>query len=234
MLNLFIKELIKKIILKEKYDSKSFVAYLRKQGMKIGDGTVVFTPAKVTIDTTRPWLIEIGNDVQITQDVTILTHGYDWTVLKGLYNEVLGSSGKVTIGNNVFIGMKTTVLKGVTIGNNVVIGANSLVNKDIPDNCVAAGNPAKVIMSIEDYYEKRKNAQVKEAAELVAEYRKAYGKEPDEYALKEFFGLFSNGENLPECWDHMLSLVGNHDESLEKLKKTEHEYKDMQDFLSKV
>lgn len=94
----------------------------------------------------------------------------------------------VSIGNNVFIGMHSTILKGVHIGNNVIIGANALVNKDVPDNCVAAGNPCKVIMSLEEYYEKRKVAQVQEASELVRLYRERYGEEPDEKALHEFFG----------------------------------------------
>ena len=62
----------------------------------------------------------------------------------------------VSIGDNVFIGMQLTILKGVHIGNNVIIGANSLVNKDVPDNCVAAGNPCKVIMTLDEYYEMRK------------------------------------------------------------------------------
>ena len=56
-----------------------------------------------------------------------------------------------------FIEMKSTILKDVHIGNNVVIGANSLVNKDIPDNCVVAGNLAKVIMSLDEYYKKINN-----------------------------------------------------------------------------
>ena len=42
---------------------------------------------------TRPWLIDIGNDVQITDGVTLLTHGYDWAVLKGVYGDILGSGG---------------------------------------------------------------------------------------------------------------------------------------------
>lgn len=95
--------------------------------------------------------------------------------------------GGVAIGNNVFIGMKSTILKGVHIGNNVIIGANSLVNKDIPDNCVAAGNPCKVIMGLEAYHEKRKAAQVAEARELVQLYRERYGREPDEKALPPFW-----------------------------------------------
>jgi len=55
---------------------------------------------------------------------------------------------EIKIGNNVWIGRDSTVLKGVTIGNNVVIGAKSVVTKDIPSNCIAAGNPAKVIYKV--------------------------------------------------------------------------------------
>lgn len=128
---------------------------VKKRGAKIGEGTVIFSRIKdVTIDTTRPWLLDIGNNVQITKGVTILTHGYDLSVLKGVYGGVLGSSGKVKIGNNVFIGMNTTILKGVTIGNNVIIGANRLINKDVPDNCVFAGNPMKIVSDLETYYKK--------------------------------------------------------------------------------
>lgn len=83
--------------------------------------------------------------------------------------------------------MKTTILKGVHVGNNVIIGANSLVNKDIPNNCVVAGNPARVIMPLDKYYEKRKAAQYQEAEELVRLYREHYGKEADESSLHEFF-----------------------------------------------
>lgn len=150
-----LKKFFKKIRYGERCDSQTYIKYLKKKGVTIGDRTVIFDPQTTIIDETRPWMIEIGNDVQITSGVTLLTHGYDWSVLKGVYGEVLGSSGVLKIGNNVFIGMHSTILKGVTIGNNVIIGANSLVNKDIPDNCVAAGNPCRVIMSLEEYYKKR-------------------------------------------------------------------------------
>lgn len=191
---------VKRIILGKKASSEKYIEYLRDIGCLIGERTIIFSPTKTAIDITRPWLIEIGDDVQITEGVTILTHGYDWSVLKGVYGEVLGSSGGVKIGNNVFIGMKSTILKGVHIGNNVIVGANSLVNKDIPDNCVVAGNPARVVMTLDQYYEKRKKAQLKEATELVQIYRERYGKEPDDKALHEFFWLFSNGsDELPEC-----------------------------------
>ena len=182
-----IKDIVKKLLYKERTSSQTYIDYMRKNGAKIGQRVTIFSPKTTNIDMTRPWLIDIGNDVQITEGVTILTHGYDWAVLKGVYGEILGSGGGVKVGNNVFIGMKTTILKGVNIGNNVIIGANSLVNKDIPDNCVAAGNPAKVLMTLDEYYIKRKKAQDQEAAELVRLYRERYGKEADERALHEFF-----------------------------------------------
>lgn len=56
----------------------------------------------------------------------------------------------VIIGDNVWIGGSTTILPGVTIGNNVVIGAGSVVTKDIPDNAVAVGNPARVIRYVDN------------------------------------------------------------------------------------
>ena len=89
------KQLIKKIIYKEKATSESYVRWFQKRigCYKVGDRVKIFAPSKTTIDITRPWLLEIGNDVQITEGVTILTHGYDWSVLKGVYGEVLGSSG---------------------------------------------------------------------------------------------------------------------------------------------
>ncbi|MEE0111266.1 MAG: acyltransferase [Oscillospiraceae bacterium] len=208
------------------------VKKLRRMGMRIGERTTIFNANTVLIDKTRPWLIDIGDDVQITRGVVILTHGYDWSVLKGKYGEVLGSAGKVKIGNNVFVGMNTVILKGVTIGNNVIIGAGSLVNKDIPDNCVAAGNPARVIMSLEDYHEKRIAAQEKEAAELVREYRAVYGRDPDEAALSEFFWLFTGDDGeLPPSWEAQMQQVGNRAFSGQVLRERKPKYKDLQEFL---
>lgn len=144
----------------------------------------------------------------------------------------LAHRGGVSIGDNVFIGMNTTILKGVHIGNNVIIGAASLVNKNIPDGVVAAGNPCHVICTLEEYHEKRKKAQVKEATELVQWYREAYGKEPDEKALHEFFWLFSDDPDaLPPVWDNMMKLMGNYNFSKKVLKKNKKQFKDMDDFL---
>jgi maltose O-acetyltransferase len=75
--------------------------------------------------------------------------------------------GKViTIGDNVWIGGSSVICPGVNIGNNVVIGAGSVVTKDIPDWCVAAGNPCKVIRMITEDDKKKlfKNEEIDEEA----------------------------------------------------------------------
>lgn len=236
MIQKYIRNICRKFIYGDKASSETYIKYLRNIGMKIGEESTIYVPTKTQIDTTRPWLIDIGKNVKITEGVTILTHGFDWSVLKGVYGDILGSSGGgVKIGDNVFIGMQTTILKGVHIGNNVIIGANSLVNKDIPDNCVAAGNPCKVIMSLEEYHEKRKAAQVDEAKELVKLYRERYEKEPDEHALHEFFWLFTGGKDeLPGCWDSMMRLGGNYEYSKEKLRENQKKFSNMKEFLKNV
>ena len=90
---MLIKELLKRIVHGKKYDSRTYIDYLRSLGMIIGEDCAIYVPTKTSIDETRPWLISLGNNVQITQGVTILTHGYDWSVLKGVYGDILGSSG---------------------------------------------------------------------------------------------------------------------------------------------
>lgn len=226
------KKLLRKIVLGHKSDSDSFVNYYRKLGTHIGERTVVYEPTKTFIDITRPWMISIGDDVKITRGVTILTHGYDWSVLKGINDTVIGSCGEVTIGNNVFIGMNAMILKGVHIGNNVVIGANSLVNKDVPDNCVVAGNPARVIMPIDEYLVKRTAVQKQEAFELYHNYVKHMGKEPPVEAFNEFFWLFAKrDEQLCECFQKQMNSHGRFNETMEKFKSSSPEFDGYEEFL---
>lgn len=122
---------------------------LVKMGMTVGKD---FNRMHDTIlDPSHCWLITIGNTVTLAPRVHILAHDASTCHHLG-YARI----GRVNIGDNVFIGADTVVLPGVTIGDNCVIGANSTVTKDIPSNVVAAGNPAKIICSIEDYIERNK------------------------------------------------------------------------------
>ncbi len=217
-----------------KRSSGSWIDYLRNSGMRIGEGTMIHThPLNVLIDVTRPWLIEIGKNVQITYGVSILTHGYDWATLKAEYGDINGSSGKVTIGDNCFIGINTTILKGTTIGDNVIVGAGSvLTGRTYPSNCVIAGNPAKVICSLEEYHEKRLSKQKEEARELVVEYYKVFGKAPHKSVLSEFFWLFEERRELSEpSFIYQMKNMGNYDESEKCFLSSKPEFNGYDDFV---
>lgn len=181
-------------------NSNLFIAYLRKKGVYIGEGTRFFG-SHISIDVTRPCLVEIGKDCAISDGVTVLTHGYGWAVFIRKYGEMVNSSGKVIIENNVFIGADAMILKGVTIGSNTIIGARSVVTHDIPRNSVAVGNPCRVIMSIDDYYKKRKKASIEEAKAYAFEIYRKTGKVPKKEDFWEEFPLFLKRDeewgNLP-------------------------------------
>lgn len=230
-----IKKFLKKILYKNRVDSETYVKYLRKKGCTIGKETKIYSPRNVIIDETRPWLIEIGENVQITDGVRILTHGYDWSVLKVKYGEVLGSSGKVKIGNNVFIGVNTTILKGTFIGDDIIIGANSLVNKNLYESGVYAGNPIKYIMSLEEYYKKRKEKQVEEAYECAIRYYEVYRKWPDKEIFREFFWIFEEkNTTLINTFDEVMKLEGNEQMSYEKFKNTKSLFNNYNEFMDYV
>lgn len=89
--------------------------------------------------------IVIGSNCAIASFVSILDHDHDFKFKDGQIVYDGYTQKGVFIGNNVWIGEKVTILKGVTVGDNVVIGANSLVNRDIQANCLAVGNPCKVV-----------------------------------------------------------------------------------------
>lgn len=126
---------------------------LIKRGMTVGKNFHCMNG--VWIDPGHAWLISIGDDVTIAPRVTILAHDASPQAFRQITK-----IGRVNIGDSVFIGAGSIILPGVTIGDNVVIGAGSVVTKDIPDNCVAAGNPAKNIMTISDYLDKIDNIEI--------------------------------------------------------------------------
>ena len=191
------KQFLRNIIYREKSSSSKYIAFLRKQGVYIGEDVTIFSPPHTLIDTTAPWLLRIGDHVRITHGVIILTHDYSWSVLKqlpGNEGRILGAQSPVAIGNNVFIGMNAIITRGVTIGDNVVIGAGSVVTKDCEANSVYAGNPAKKIMTIEQYLHKREKAQFVEAKKLAHMYYERMGELPPVEIFSEYFMLFCGEE----------------------------------------
>lgn len=123
---------------------QSEMEYLLAHGMKVGNNCHIYSDA--TIDHIYPHLITIGNDVTISTNVTILAHDASTNVV-GAGTKL----GCVTIGDNVFIGTGSIILCNTHIGSNVVVGAGSVVTRDLPDNGVYAGVPAKRVCSIEEY-----------------------------------------------------------------------------------
>lgn len=118
---------------------------IRMGGGKVGNNVDIISSH---IDMLSPKLISIGDNVTLSH-VNLLVH--DASTKKTLgYTKF----GKVTIGNNVFVGLGTIILPGVEIGNNVVIGAGSVVSQDIPSDTVAVGAPCKPIASFENYMKK--------------------------------------------------------------------------------
>lgn len=90
--------------------------------------------------------IEIGNHVIMAPYVFITDHDHGFMdISKNLHEQPLTEGGYVKIEDNVFLGVKSTILKNVTIGEHSVVAANSVVTKNIPRFCLAAGNPARII-----------------------------------------------------------------------------------------
>ena len=88
----------------------------------------------------------IGDDAFIGPNVSIYTACHPIEAEKRRSRQEWAEA--VTIGNDVWIGGGVTIVPGVTIGDRVVIGAGSVVTKDIPSDCVAAGNPARIIKKL--------------------------------------------------------------------------------------
>ena len=134
----YVKEIVYR--LRGEYTTERLV----NMGMKVGDNFERMNG--VILDPSHCWLIELGKNVTIAPRAHILCHDASTKRFLG-YTKI----GRVTIGNNVFIGAESVILPGVTIGNNVIIGANSTVTHDVPDNLVVAGTPARTITTYEQY-----------------------------------------------------------------------------------
>lgn len=115
-------------------------------GKTVTLGNGVYINSNLTL--VDDYKITIGNGVLLAPNVTISATGHPVHHKLRTHGEMY--SFEVVIGDNVWIGSNAVICPGVTIGENSVIGAGSIVTKDIPANCMAAGNPCKVIREITD------------------------------------------------------------------------------------
>ena len=98
----------------------------------------------------EPFLVHLGSRITIADGVRFITHDGGVRVLRREHPD-LHIYGKVSVSDNVFIGVNSIILPGVTIGSSCVIGAGSVVTKDLPPGGVYAGVPCKRIRSIAEY-----------------------------------------------------------------------------------
>ena len=171
------------------------VKSLQRQGVDIADDAII-VGQNISIDLTRPSLIHIGSRTLLHNGFKLRTHDFATRVFMAKYDEFVPSSGRVWIGDNVWFGENVTVLKGAHIGNDCIIGINSVVMGTIPDGHVAAGCPAKVICTLEEYYKKRQVKCVEEAFDYARSIQERYGRRPVPADFWEEFTLFVSGNEV--------------------------------------
>lgn len=121
--------------------------YARHIGVEIGKDCLIATKSW----SSEPYLVKIGNHVQITNNVYIHTHGGANCIRKEYPD--FDVFGKVQIKDWAYIGAYAQIMPGVTIGEGALVAAGSIVTKSVPPHCVVGGNPAKIICTTADYFQ---------------------------------------------------------------------------------
>ena len=223
---------MKRLINKIKYlycqrNPTAFIKYLKKGGCSIGKYTHFIDPGRLKF-------IEIGDYCQITRNVTILAHDFSYSILKKVYNDLPQKTGITKIGNNVFIGMNSIILMGSKIGNNVIIGAGSVVSGNVPDNCVFAGNPAKKICNLDEFYRKCKERYEPDLYTTCEYYYNKYKKYPEINELKFLSLLYLDNKYKEDNINLFYYPSIEKEEIRDYVFKTIPKYKSLEDFIKKI
>ena len=151
------------------------VAYAKHLGVSMGDGCQILTDPSLAFGS-EPYLIKLGNHVDITYGVQFLTHEGGMWCARGMdsYYSKYDCFAPIKVGDNVMIGIHSIIMPGVTIGNNVIIAANCVVTKDVPDGAVIAGVPGKQISTVDKFVDSLKTKELHETKKLTPEGKKKY------------------------------------------------------------
>lgn len=132
--------------------SRDPVGFAKSLGVRLGSNVRFYGISRGMFGS-EPWMIKIGSNVYITADVQFVTHDGGTLILRKDH-PTLEWTAPIEIGSDVYIGIRTIILPNVRIGNRCIIGAGSVVSRDVPDNSVFAGVPARFICSTDEYLEK--------------------------------------------------------------------------------
>ena len=173
-----IRYYIAKLRCKIKGSHQPMVAYYRGKGISIGEDCLICS----NIATSEAFLISLGNNVTVASNVTFLTHDYSAHIV------IPGTSdlyGRITVGNNVFIGSNSVIMYGVTLGDNIVVAAGSVVTRSFTEpNVIIGGNPARVIGTWEGYRAKYADKATPPGSEISFSDLCRKLKESDQYLVK--------------------------------------------------
>lgn len=128
--------------------------YARHIGVKIGEDCLIATRHW----STEPYLITIGDNVQVTEGVSFFTHGGGNSVRR--IDPTFDAFGKIVVEDWAYIGAGSMIMPGVTIGEGALVAAGSIVTKSVAAHTVVGGNPAKLICTTQDYYERNKKYNI--------------------------------------------------------------------------
>jgi acetyltransferase-like isoleucine patch superfamily enzyme len=130
------------------------VQYFRSQGVEMGEGVEIFGANLFTFGS-EPYLISIGNYVTISHGVDFITHDGGLRVARVKYPDAY-LYGRIRVADHCFLGAHSILLPGAKVGSGSVIGSGSIVTGEIPPGVVAIGAPAKVIKTVDEYVEGKK------------------------------------------------------------------------------
>lgn len=128
--------------------------YARHIGVTIGENCLIATRSF----STEPYLVTIGNNVQLTNGVSVHTHG-GGQVLRAEHPD-FDAFGKVVIKDWAYVGAYSQIMPGVTIGEGALVAAGSVVTKSVAPHTVVGGNPARFICTVDEYYERNKHYNI--------------------------------------------------------------------------
>lgn len=155
--------------------------YARHIGVTIGKNCYIDTRNWGS----EPYLVTIGNNCQITHGVSIYTHG-GGQAIRQKYPD-FDVFGKVVIEDWVYVGAYSQIMPGVTIGEGSLVAAGSVVTKSVPQHIVVGGNPARYICTVEEYYERNKQYDVKTKGLSIPDKKKYLLTLPDDCFIKKPF-----------------------------------------------